>query len=227
MASLTARIVAILLLVLLVGCTKSDEEGWAGPGASEENLETDGEDLLSSLKRRFFNTFDSVTLGEGLFQHEPVAEDLLRQEISPEKLRRFDRDHLQEKAKQIQKTAAESGVTLNPKTVTEKKNIREMGKRFGLSEERIAELEAIAEANRAKDAAHQGPSDPGSASVRTQQPSSPGEVPASAPLVSTQKPESIPKPFAKYPRDYSSEMQDIVQRREERLREALKVPTKP
>ncbi|MBF0349298.1 MAG: hypothetical protein HQL81_16650 [Magnetococcales bacterium] len=224
MPSLITRIMAATLMVLAAGCSKSGDESWEKSSASSMNsLDHADEDFQSSLKKFFLSYLDFIPLGEDLFQHEPLAADILRQEIPAEKLKRYDRDQLKEKAKQIQQSANAAGIHLNQDPLADKKSIREIGRRFGLSDERIAELEAMAatkEKNTNTDPSAPSAPATGMAAHTLAQTKSHSDTPTVAPVVP-----DPPKTTA--PQIHSTEMLEIIQRREERLRKAMKVNPNP
>ncbi|MBF0110478.1 MAG: hypothetical protein HQL76_15020 [Magnetococcales bacterium] len=232
MSSLIRSIVMSILAVSIAGCSESRDDSVKESPVSLESLESEKDDTLSRLKETLFSGLEGLSLSEDIFQHEPVAADILRQELPSEKLKKYDRARFEEKARLIQKSAAEAGVKLQSGSPIDTKSIRDMGTRFGLSEERIAELEALALAQKEKTKPIDGMPETSPATMaRTTPPANPtppsprpqGQSAASIALPSLPAP-----PFVTTPgQNHSTEMREIIRRREERLREALKVDPNP
>lgn len=214
-----------ILVVSLAGCSDPMVKPWDREKTMELANDADQEGLLGTIQRIFSSTIEAVTLDEDLFQQETVPSDILRQEIPTEKLQKFDRDYLKEQAKLLQKQAAKSGISIDQKDNPRPNNIREMGKRFGLSDERIAELEAIAAAKENKNTVSQ------QAIVNKPQSPQPVSSPGTSAIPFPNQPLDVTKPTTKPVKSssqgYSIEMQEILNRREDRLRKAQEVNPNP
>ncbi|MEO5329639.1 MAG: hypothetical protein H7829_15525 [Magnetococcus sp. THC-1_WYH] len=210
-------ILASLLLVALAGCSNNSDKTWDQKKSAELTEGSDQEGMLGTITRIFSSSLEAVSLSEDLFLHEPVPSDILRQEIPTEKLQKLDRDHLKEQAQLLQKRAADAGMSLDQENAPDLKSIREMGRRFGLSDERIAELEALATAKAKTITVNE------SASPNASYPKpipSPGTAAVPFPDPPLDDPQTAINPRRTSSQGYSSEMQEIINRREERLREA-------
>lgn len=217
-------ILASLLLVALAGCSNPSDKTWDQKKSAELTEDSDQEGMLGTITRIFSSTIEAVSLDEDLFLHEPVASDILRQEIPLEKLQKLDRDHLKEQAQLLQKRAADAGMSLDQENIPNLKNIREMGNRFGLSDERIAELEALATAKAKKITVNESASPNASHPKPVPSPGTTAVPFSDQPLDS---PQTAINPEKASSQGYSSEMQEIINRREERLREARKAAPTP
>ncbi|MBF0132610.1 MAG: hypothetical protein HQL75_08500 [Magnetococcales bacterium] len=217
-------ILASLLLVALAGCSNNSDKTWDQKKSAELTEGSDQEGMLGTITRIFSSSLEAVSLSEDLFLHEPVPSDILRQEIPTEKLQKLDRDHLKEQAQLLQKRAADAGMSLDQENAPDLKSIREMGRRFGLSDERIAELEALATAKTKTITVNE------SASPNASYPKpipSPGTAAVPFPDPPLDDPQTAINPRRTSSQGYSSEMQEIINRREERLREARKANPTP
>ncbi|MBF0434120.1 MAG: hypothetical protein HQL77_01965 [Magnetococcales bacterium] len=217
MISLDVRMVVTALLVLVTGCSKSDESPEGTQANVIERVEIENQSVFSFLKGLILSYFESVTSSENLFEQEPLAEDILRQEIPPEKLKQYDQERALEKARFLQKSAAAAGLELKGSSQGSGQNIREMGKKFGLSEARIVELEAMAAANAAKKATGSRPD------ARQSAPSDKTTTPVPA----NQALERALLKSQSSATNQSMEMQEIVNRRNQRLHEASQVAPAP
>ncbi|HAT49052.1 MAG: hypothetical protein HQL07_10025 [Nitrospirae bacterium] len=225
MHPLMISILASLLLVALVGCSNPSDKTWDQKKSADLTEGSDQEGMLGTITRIFSSSIEAVSLNEDLFLHEPVPSDILRQEIPTEKLQKLDRDHLKEQAKLLQKHAADAGMSLDQENAPDLKSIREMGERFGLSDERIAELEALATAKAKKVTVDESAS-PNASHPKPPIPS-PGTTAVPFPDPPMDDPQTAINPEKTSSQGYSSEMQEIINRREERLREARKANPNP
>ncbi|MBF0141287.1 MAG: hypothetical protein HQL74_13540 [Magnetococcales bacterium] len=217
MISLSVRIVVTALFVMVAACSKSDDpSGGAQPNVIER-VEIENQSVFAYVKGLIINYFESLTSSENLFEQEPLAEDILRQEIPPEKLKQYDQERALEKARFLQKSAAAAGLELKGTSPGSSQNIREMGKKFGLSEARIVELEAMAAANAAKKATDNRPD---------ARQSSPSDK-TTSPVPANQALERALLKSQSSATNQSMEMQEIVNRRNQRLHEASKVAPAP
>lgn len=217
MLSLEVRVVVIVLLVLVAGCSKSDDAPAGTQSNVIERMEPENQNVFTFIKGLLLGYFESFTSSEELFEQEPLAEDILRQEIPPEKLKQYDQERSLEKARQLQKSATAAGIDLKDAPAISNQNIREMGKKFGLSETRIVELEAMAAANAAKRATGTHPIQKNTPPPATTTTPSPTDQSLERALTKGQS--SVP--------NQSMEMQEIVNRRMQRLQEATKVAPAP
>lgn len=218
------RFVLAVLVVVVAGCSNPDDESMGvdsggNPGHSG---------FIRYLRELFGVSADSGFDSSDIFQQVRDPSEISGEEGDLQKTKLLNPEFLVEKAKQIKNFAKENGVAPNPLAATDvHQNLRDMGRRFGLSEERIADLEAMAEREQEKLIKGQavtvsppGRLPPGrvaaplseavSSMARPGGGVSPGGVPA-----------KVDDSNMNGSSASSKEMQEIVRRREERLREAL------
>ncbi|MBF0422863.1 MAG: hypothetical protein HQL73_07710 [Magnetococcales bacterium] len=224
MTILSARIMMALLIALTAGCSKSDDAPAQARTDVIEPLEPESQTFFSYIKDRLAQTLEVFAPNDDFLQAEPIAEDLLREEISPEQLKRYDEERLQERAKQMQKNAAATGGKPKHNQSNPSKSIRELGLRFGLSEERIAELEAMAAAKAQKTAAD-GPSAPATHQTPPH-PTPPFSTQPSGPTAPRNE-EKTKNASVGPASAHSMELLEILNRRQERLHDASKKPPVP